>query len=160
MDLTARVQHVLTTMQWTEDDLVRITHVTKSAVLQWLGKTNKPIRRIGNVRAAVEIERASGYSALWVAEGIGPRMAPPPAARPAASVLSAGEPAAMYAVGAPDADTIASFGQLLQRVAPGQREAVARLVDGSAREGGPSHYAAALQAILLPTQDKRAGNGR
>jgi len=54
--------------------------VSRSAVSQWLGKSSKIIHTIGNMEAAIYLERASGYSALWLAKGVGPKLAKAPSA--------------------------------------------------------------------------------
>lgn len=60
-------------MGWGHSDLVRVSGESSSVVSQWLGKSSKTIKSIGSIRAALNIERASGYSALWVSRGEGPK---------------------------------------------------------------------------------------
>lgn len=79
--LQERLAEVMTAMKWGHADLVRVSKQSSSAVSQWLGKGSKTIHSIGKLEAAIYIEQASGFAALWVAKGIGPKMAshPPPA---------------------------------------------------------------------------------
>lgn len=60
---------------WEHADLVKHSGESSSVVSQWLGKGSKEIKSIGKLEAALNIEAASGYSALWVAKGKGPKMA-------------------------------------------------------------------------------------
>lgn len=76
--LSERLDEVMTAMKWTRADVMRITGQSSSVVSQWMGRgaKNKIIRTIGSVKAAIMLERASGYSGLWIAEGEGLKMAP------------------------------------------------------------------------------------
>lgn len=56
----------------TVGEIAEIAQVTSSAVSQWLGNGGKIIHSIGSIRAAIYLERATGYSALWLAKGEGP----------------------------------------------------------------------------------------
>lgn len=77
--LVDRLQEVMAAMRWTHADLVRVSGESSSVVSQWLGNGSKTIKSIGSLRAAMNIERASGFSALWVAKGDGPkRLSRPP----------------------------------------------------------------------------------
>ena len=58
-------------MGWERDDLVRISGQSSSVVSQWLGKGAKIIKTIGKMEAAEKLADASGYSALWIAKGMG-----------------------------------------------------------------------------------------
>lgn len=60
---------------WEHAELVRVSGQSNSVVSQWLGKGSKEIKSIGKMEAAERIESASGYAALWVAKGIGPKTA-------------------------------------------------------------------------------------
>ena len=44
-------------------------------LVQWLGRGSKTIHSIGKTQAAERLEAASGYAALWLAKGIGPKYA-------------------------------------------------------------------------------------
>lgn len=59
-------------LSWEHADLVRISGQSSSVVSQWLGKGSKVIKTIGKHEAAQALAHASGYSALWIAKGIGP----------------------------------------------------------------------------------------
>lgn len=72
--LQERIGEIMATMRWTHADLMRVSGQSSSVVSQWRGKSSKIIKRIGKMEAAQRIEAASGYSALWVAEGKGPKL--------------------------------------------------------------------------------------
>ena len=64
---------------WQHADVVRVSGQSSSVVSQWRGVGNgKIIKSIGKIEAAQRLEAASGYAALWIAKGEGPKMAPPP----------------------------------------------------------------------------------
>lgn len=72
--LLKRLTEIMAAMGWQHADLVRISGASHSVVSQWLGNGSKPIHSIGKMQAAENIERASGYAALWVAKGLGPKL--------------------------------------------------------------------------------------
>jgi hypothetical protein len=55
----------------TVGEVARIAGVSSSAVSQWIGVKNKQSNTIGNVEAALRLERKTGFSALWLASGTG-----------------------------------------------------------------------------------------
>lgn len=55
----------------TVGEIAEIAEVTSSAVSQWLGNGGKIIHSIGSIRAAIYLERKTGFSALWLAKGEG-----------------------------------------------------------------------------------------
>jgi transcriptional regulator with XRE-family HTH domain len=69
--LIERLEAVMKEMGWERDDLVRISGQSSSVVSQWLGKGAKIIKTIGKMEAAEKLADASGYSALWIAKGMG-----------------------------------------------------------------------------------------
>lgn len=69
--LIERLEEVMREMSWGRDDLMRVSKQSSSVVSQWLGKSSKIIKTIGKMEAAEGIAEASGYSALWIAKGIG-----------------------------------------------------------------------------------------
>jgi len=71
--LKNRLAEVMTAMEWQHMDLVKISGQSSSVVSQWLGNGSKEIKSIGKMEAAERIEQASGFSALWVAKGLGPK---------------------------------------------------------------------------------------
>lgn len=71
--LQERLAEVMRARGWEHADLVRISGQSSSVVSQWRGKSSKIIKRIGRMDAAMRIEAASGYSALWLATGEGPK---------------------------------------------------------------------------------------
>lgn len=97
--LKERLEELLAETGWDQAHLHKVARVvTSSAVSQWLGKGSKIIQTIGNMEAAIYIERESGFSALWIAKGVGPKKVDgakaPPRVDPAPT--SAQEPVALY----------------------------------------------------------------
>jgi hypothetical protein len=76
--LKQRLEEIMAAKGWTRDDLMTHSGQSSSVVSQWLGNvgSSKTIHSIGKIEAAIGLERASGYSALWIAKGKGPKMAP------------------------------------------------------------------------------------
>ncbi|MGJ7500098.1 hypothetical protein ACSFBF_07035 [Variovorax sp. ZT5P49] len=73
--LVERVQELMDVMHWDVEKVATTAGVSASAVYQWLGHGTKTIHSIGKIDAAIYLERASGFSALWLAKGLGPKMA-------------------------------------------------------------------------------------
>ncbi|NDY89762.1 hypothetical protein [Ideonella livida] len=71
--LRERLEEVMAAKKWTRSDLLRITGQSQSLVSQWLGKGSKEINEMHKLGAAVALARESGYSALWIAIGEGPK---------------------------------------------------------------------------------------
>lgn len=64
----------MSAMNWEHADLMRVSGQSSSVVSQWRGVgRGKVIQSIGKLEAAEAIERATGYSALLVAKGMGPK---------------------------------------------------------------------------------------
>lgn len=85
--LKERLEEVMQAKGWAYADLVRESGESRSVVSQWLGHGSKLIKSIGKMEAAERLEAASGYSALWIAKGGGPKMATSPPHRPTAIKL-------------------------------------------------------------------------
>jgi len=64
---------------WSHADVMRVSGQSSSTVSQWMGKGSKVIHTIGKIEAAQRLEAESGFAALWLAKGEGPKMAPPSA---------------------------------------------------------------------------------
>ena len=143
--LQQRLEEVMKAKNWEHADLMRVSGQSSSVVSQWLGKGSKDIKEIGKLEAAIYLERASGYSALWIAKGLGPKHAhtTPTVAR---------EPGARYDT---PAQTLAQLGRLLAAVPPSHREAVAANMAGWARDGGADHWQVALAGLLSGVDSKR-----
>lgn len=62
-------------MAWNDTQMAKAAGVSRSAVSQWAGKGSKIIHTIGDVEVALNLERETGYSALWIAKGVGPEKA-------------------------------------------------------------------------------------
>lgn len=94
--LQERMVELMTATGWTVGKIARIAGVTSAAVSQWVGNgTGKQSKSIGNAEAAVRLEKASGFSWMWLAQGKGPKLAPaigvpaqPQTARPEADQLA------------------------------------------------------------------------
>lgn len=71
MALQDRIEEFLRDTKLTVTEAASIAGVSPSAVSQWLGKGAKTIHAIGNIEAAINLERRTGYSALWLAKGKG-----------------------------------------------------------------------------------------
>jgi hypothetical protein len=71
--LEERIAELMKAKNWTESKVAEIAGVTRSAVSQWLGKTDTPTKSI-KLKPALLLERKSGYSALWLSVGEGPKM--------------------------------------------------------------------------------------
>lgn len=156
-DLTERLQELMRTMSWEHADLVRVSRQSSSVVSQWLGKGSKVIKTIGKLEAAIYIERESGFSALWIAKGMGPKfvdkVARLPSASTAASPLPASEPAAPYAAN-PEA-LLLQLGMVTSQLPDDIREAFADVLSGWVRSGARTDRIRALIALLTVAPGKR-----
>lgn len=74
--LQDRIAELMTTTGWKVGDIAELCGVTSSAVTQWKDGPTKSI----TLEPAIKIERASGYSALWIASGKGEKLARRPPA--------------------------------------------------------------------------------
>lgn len=82
--LQRRLEEIMAAMAWERRDLVRVSKQSSSVVSQWLGHGSRPIRSMNKLDAADRIAAASGYAALWIAKGLGPkRVSESPPAVPA-----------------------------------------------------------------------------
>lgn len=78
--LQERMEEFLRETGLSVTQVAKTAGVSASAVSQWKGDGAKEIKSIGKIEAALYLERATGFSALWLAKGIGPkRVAPKPA---------------------------------------------------------------------------------
>lgn len=71
--LQERVAELMAVTGWKVGDIAEICNVSSSAVTQWKDGPTKSI----TLEPAIKIERASGYSALWIASGKGEKLAHP-----------------------------------------------------------------------------------
>ncbi|QRF55331.1 hypothetical protein [Variovorax paradoxus] len=83
--LAERMQEFSRETGWSIAEIAAIAKVSHSAVSQWMGKGAKEIKSIAKIDSAIYLERASGFSALWLAKGLGPRKA---AIQPAAAAMT------------------------------------------------------------------------
>ena len=73
--LKERIEEVQAKTGWNDTQMAKAAGVSRSAVAQWAGKGSKIIHAITDVEVALKLERETGYSALWIAKGIGPKQA-------------------------------------------------------------------------------------
>lgn len=130
--LKDRLQEMMRTMDWEHADVVRVSKQSSSVVSQWLGKSKKEIKTIGKLEAAIYLERATDYSALWLAKGMGPKRVAR-AAAPSAGALIASEPAGP-AYGA--AQVLDQLAALLKDVPPAMLESLGDIIGPWAAAGG------------------------
>jgi hypothetical protein len=88
LDLKARLEVVMDQMKWTRAELVQHAEVSSALVSQWLGNGSRPVHGMRQLDPAKRLEKKTGFSAAWIATGIGPmhvelEEAPPPGASPA-----------------------------------------------------------------------------
>lgn len=152
--LQERLEEVMAAMGWGHAELMRISKQSSSVVSQWLGKSTKTIKTIGKLEAALYIERATGFSALWVAKGMGPKRVPAQEAAPNAtpSAVPAGEPLPVYLT---PAQILERMGMLLAAVPPGNRAALADVLRGWALDGGADDRRHVLLALMGPLEKHR-----
>lgn len=91
--LIERLQEVMQTKNWNQADVVKASGQSSSVVSQWLGNGSKLIHTIGKMEAAEALANASGFNALWIAKGIGPKrrstsVEPGPASRGRVPLIS------------------------------------------------------------------------
>lgn len=71
MELDERISLLMQENNWKVRDVAVISGVTSSSVSQWLGVKGIQTKKITNMAAAERLAKASGYNALWIAQGIG-----------------------------------------------------------------------------------------
>ena len=143
--LKERLEEVMQAMNWRNRDVERISQQSSSVVSQWLGNGSKIIKSIGKIEAAQQLAAASGYCALWIATGRGPKYEPPTPQRPTV----AAEAGAVYL---PPARLFAQLQDLLRRIDPSLRDSFADLLAGWARSGGADDRSAALLLLLQASE--------
>ena len=83
--LDERLKEVMAAMNWHHADVVRVSGQSSSVVSQWMNKGSKRIHTIRKMSAAIALGNASGYSPLWIAEGIEPKKQAPHPKKPVAA---------------------------------------------------------------------------
>lgn len=72
--LIERLEEVMASKGWSSpQQIADVAGVTRSAAAQWLGQGSKIIKTIGKMQAAERLEQETGYRALWIAKGEGPK---------------------------------------------------------------------------------------
>lgn len=74
-NLKARIDELMAAKGWTVTQVANAAGVSRSAVSQWRGSGSKEIFTIGRIDVAERLGAASGFSALWLARGEGPKLA-------------------------------------------------------------------------------------
>ena len=73
MDLAGRIEEMMDATRMSVADVARIAQVSSAVVSLWRGKSGKPVQTLSDLLAATRLEEHSGFSALWLAAGIGPK---------------------------------------------------------------------------------------
>jgi hypothetical protein len=154
--LKERLEEVMRAAHWEHADLVRVSKQSSSVVSQWLGKGSKEIKSIGKLDAAIYIERESGFSALWVAKGIGPKRAAMAAHTSSAS--SAAIAASLTAMPYSADQVLERMGMLLASVPIANRPALADVLRGWALDAGADDRRHVLLALISPLEKRQAGH--
>lgn len=142
--LQERMVELMTATGWTVGEIARIAGVTSAAVSQWVGNgQGKQSKSIGNAEAALRLEKASGFSWIWLAQGKGPKLVevdqapfPPQKSRPEADQL---------------ADALKVLTKALQKADKNARIAVEPLLSSMAKEPEDSANKSRLILRLLIT---------
>lgn len=146
--LTERLDEVMRVCGWQHADLVRVSGQSSSVVSQWLGKGSKEIKSIGSLDAALRIQSASGFSALWVAKEQGPKHA---SAVAHDNALKVAEPVKAY----PTSEAVLDqLGRILASVPAENRGAIAANLHGWALDGGAPHWQAAIFSLLTKQRQR------
>ena len=115
-------------------------------------RETKVIKTIGKLEAAIYIERESGYSALWIAKGIGPKRVKPVLPLAASAPYFAAEPLLPFGA----REVVRGMDALLGRVPNTSREGIADLMAGWARAGGGAARAEQLIALFSLAENQAA----
>lgn len=134
-------------------DLARACGVTQPTVSAWLSGDTKVLKAANYEKAATFLKCNRG----WLETGKGSL----DGGAGAASIrYSVAEPPPAYA---PSLDALlAQLQAVLEQLPASRREAVGRMLDGWAREGGAAHYRGALLAVIsadsedLPRKQRRS----
>jgi len=122
--LQERMVELMTATGWTVGEIARIAGVTSAAVSQWVGNgAGKQSKSIGNIDAAMKLEKASGFSGLWLAKGKGAKLAaeskntPTEETRPAPDAFEAALEVIAKALSELDEEARSLVGHSLSRLA-------------------------------------------
>lgn len=139
--LKARLEEIMEVMGWTHADLMRVSRQSSSVVSQWLGKTARPIKSISKVEAAEYLEQETGFAALWIAKGLGPKHVD----GGSGLKFSVAETQTPYLT---TRDVLDAMGRLLTELPTDRREACAEVLAGWARDGGAPHWKEMLSTLF------------
>jgi hypothetical protein len=147
--LTERLSEIMTTMSWQRADLMRVSQQSTSVISQWLGHSTKPVRSIGRLEAAIYLERASGFSALWIAKGVGPKKVEATWTRQPVRPLFAGESERTYLT---TDQLVSALGAAIAAVPQSNRKALAENLAGWAMEGDAGPWKKIITMLLMPPE--------
>lgn len=145
--LKERLEEVMAAKDWRNRDIERVSQQSSSVVSQWLGNGSKIIKTIGKMEAAQRLADASGYTALWIATGQGPKLG--------GSALVVAETSPPYLL---PAKVLQQLQVILRQIDPSLRDSFADLLAGWARSGGADDRAQGL--LLLIEASERTGKNR
>lgn len=145
--LQERMVELMTATGWTVGEIASIAGVTSAAVSQWIGNgRGKQSKSIGNMEAAVKLEKASGFSWLWLAKGKGPKLA----STPETSVEEVAREIRLE-------DALAVLTKALQKADKNARIALEPLLASMAKEPEDAGQKSQLILKLLVTSEDRPG---
>jgi transcriptional regulator with XRE-family HTH domain len=151
--LEERLREVMGAKGWERRDLVRITGQSSSVVSQWLGHGSKTIHSIQKIEAALALERASGFSAAWIAKGIGAkRVAGGPELRPPAWELHEARSPYGPEVGASVDPLVTALAAALDQLPSDAQPAVLQALQALVLAPDSARARAALSRALSPEQ--------
>lgn len=73
--LKDRIEEVKQITKWNNSQIAKFVGISPAAVGQWCGQGNRTIHSIADVEVALKLEQATGLSAIWIAKGVGPKLA-------------------------------------------------------------------------------------
>lgn len=125
-------------------EIASLCGVSSSAVSQWFGRGNRSTQKIDNARAAIELERRTGWNALWIAYGDEPKIL-----SKSGSSLAEGEPVQPSpTIGT----TILQLGALLATMSPMGLKSIASLVEEVLKNPAMAREAAETADAIARTQ--------
>ena len=151
--LEERLREVMGAKGWERRDLVRITGQSSSVVSQWLGHGSKTIHSIQKIEAALALERASGFSAAWIAKGIGAKRVPGgPELRPPAWELHEARSPYGPEVGASVDQLVTALAAALDQLPSDAQPAVLQAMQALVLAPDSARARASLSRALSPAQ--------
>lgn len=148
--LQERMVELMTATGWTVGEIARIANVTSAAVSQWVGNgSGKQSKSIGNVDAALRLEKASGFSWLWLAQGKGAKLV-------TGQVVNADEIQGSFSL----SDALEVLTKALQKADKDTRIAIEPLLASIAKDPEESGKKSRLILTLLVTEGTPSALGQ